>query len=117
MYKITIEGTKELETKLKKMANYFGNKEMLEHLADKCERTLYKITNENLSTVEDLEVSEYAKNHRKEIQGNKIILSNSTMADLSNVSPKTLANYPNGFSIARAVEFGTGIFLLRKRPV
>ena len=31
------------------------------------------------------------------------------MADLSGLSPETLNNYPNGFSIAKAVEYGTGI--------
>lgn len=109
MYKITITGTKELKDKLKALGDSFGSNEMLNYLGDKFEETLYKKTYENLTTVEDLEVSEYAKNHQKTIQDKKIILSNSTMADLSDLSPETLRNYPNGFSIAKAVEFGTGI--------
>lgn len=109
MYKIKVTGTKELLNDLKAMSDSFGSKEMMDYLGDKCERTLYKITHENLTTVDDLEVSDYAKNHQKEILKNKIILSNNTMADLSGLSPETLANYPNGFSIARAVEYGTGI--------
>lgn len=109
MYKIKITGTKELSNKLKKMGDSFGSREMMKYLGDKCERTLYKTTHDNLTTVDDLEVSEYAKNHQKEIVGKKIILSNGTMADLSDLSPETLLNYPNGFSIAKAVEYGTGI--------
>lgn len=109
MYKIKIKGTKELNNTLKKLSDSFGSKEMMEFLGDECERTLYKITNENLTTVEDLEVSEYAKNHQKEIKNNTITLSNGTMADLSELSSETLANYPNGFSIAKAVEYGTGV--------
>lgn len=109
MYKVSIKGNKELSDMLKKLSDSFGSKEMMSYLGDKCERTLYKITHENLTTVDDIEVSEYARNHQKEIQGNKITLSNGTMADLSNLSPETLANYPNGFSIAKAVEYGTSI--------
>ena len=109
MYTIKITGTKKLSQKLEDLSDTFGSKEMMNYLGDKCERTLYKITNENLSTVEDLETSEYAKNHKKEVKGNRILLSNNTMADLSDLSPETLANYPNGFSIAKAVEYGTGI--------
>ena len=109
MYKVQIKGTKELSEKLKKLGDSFGSKEMMDYLGDKCERSLYKTTYENLSTVEDLETSEYAKNHRKKIEKKTITLSNRTMADLSDLSPETLANYPNGFSIAKAVEYGTGI--------
>lgn len=108
MYRVKITGTKELSNVLKKLGDSFGSKEMMEYLGDKCERTLYKTTHDNLTTVEDLETSEYAKNHKKEIEKNKIILSNDTMADLSNLSSETLANYPDGFSIAKAVEYGTG---------
>ena len=109
MYKVQITGTKELSNTLKKLSDSFGSKEMMEFLGDKCERTLYKITYDNLTTVEDLEVSEYSKNHQKEIKNNTITLSNGTMADLSELSSETLKNYPNGFSIAKAVEYGTGI--------
>lgn len=109
MYKIKITGTKEISKKLNKLADSFGSKEMMNYLGDKCERSLYKITHDNLSTVDDLETSEYAQNHVKKIEDNKIILSNNTMADLSELSPETLSNYPDGFSIAKAVEYGTGI--------
>lgn len=109
MYRVKITGTKELSETLKKLSDSFGSKDMMKYLGDECERTLYKTTHDNLTTVDDLEVSEYAKNHQKEIIGNKIILSNSTMADLSGLSPETLKNYPNGFSIAKAVEYGTGV--------
>ena len=109
MYKIKIRGTKGLSKTLQKLSDSFGSKEMMEFLGDKCERTLYKTTHENLSTVNDLEVSDYAKNHQKDVKGNKITLSNGTMADLTGLNPETLANYPNGFSIAKAVEYGTGI--------
>jgi hypothetical protein len=109
MYKYKITGKKEWDEKLEKLGDAFGSKEMMDYLGDKCERVLYKITNENLSTIEDLETSEYARNHKKEVVGNKIILSNDTMADLSELSPETLKNYPNGFSISHAVEYGTGV--------
>ena len=109
MVKITIKGTKELSNTLKRLGDSFGSEEMMSYLGDKAERVLYKTTYENLSTVEDLETSEYAKNHQKQVMKNKVILSNDTMADLSGLSPETLKNYPNGFSIAKAVEYGTGI--------
>lgn len=109
MYKIKITGTKELNQKLKKLSDSFGSKEMMTYFGDKCERILYKTTHDNLTTVEDLEVSEYARNHQKQVTNNKVILSNNTMADLSGLNPETLANYPNGFSIAKAVEYGTGV--------
>lgn len=109
MINIEIKGSKELSNELKKLGDSLGSLEMMEFLGDKCERALYQTTHENLTSVNDLEVSEYSKNHKKQVSKNEIILSNDTKADLSDLSAETLANYPNGFSIAKAVEFGTGV--------
>lgn len=109
MYKVTVTGLKEVVDSFKNLRDCLNSEEMMNYVGDKCERTLYKVTNDNLTSVDDLEVSEYARNHQKQIEGNRIILSNNTMADLSNLSLETQANYPNGFSIAQAIEYGTGI--------
>lgn len=109
MYEIEYSaGFKRLHKDLAKISNV-SNKDLMEFLGDKFMRSLYKNTNESLSTIDDLEISEYAKNHQIKIGKHYITLYNNTKADLSELSPEVAKNYPDGFSIAKAVEYGTGI--------
>lgn len=88
--------------------------EFMEFLADKCIMELSRISNEKLGGIREddvtySEVDKYRSNHEVEIGTDFVRISNDTMADLSHVSEKTLANYPDGLSIAKIIEFGTGI--------
>lgn len=100
---------------LEKLKDAITSKDFMNFIADKCMLEINRISNERLDGIRDddvfaEDVARYRANHKVEIQDDIIIISNATMADLSHVSAETLANYPNGFSIAKAIEFGTGIW-------
>ena len=57
MYEIEVTGINKIQKDLDKLANSL-DKDFMQFLGDKFERTLYKTTYENLSTIEDLETSE-----------------------------------------------------------
>ena len=57
---------------------------------------------------EDYE-TDYRENNNYETTKDQVRIYNDSMVDLSNLSPETLANYPQGLSLAKLIEFGTGI--------
>lgn len=63
-----------------------------------------KITNDEYK-------EEYRNNHKIREEINGFVLYNDTTIPLSDleISEKTALNYPNGFSVALAFEYGTGI--------
>lgn len=110
-----IDQFKSFEKDLKELAKKIKSKDFMNFVADKCMLQLTKISNEKLGgfAEDDMaqnDVNNYRSNHKVEVQDDIIIIRNDTMADLSHVSQRTLENYPEGFSIAKAIEFGTGIY-------
>lgn len=108
MYQIEINGIDELLETLDDLKKMMKNYEFLEYIAQKSKETLDRITAQNIS-FQNKENQGYANNHEVEVYQDEIILFNNTKADLSHLSESTRANYPDGFSIAKAVEYGTGI--------
>lgn len=88
-----------------------NNEDFMNFLKEKFMRTLNDVIDVNLKngTTNDEFIEEYKKNNKIEDTSNGFVLYNHTMADISELSPKTQANYPNGFSIALAFEYGVGI--------
>lgn len=88
--------------------------EFMDFLAEKCIMELSRISNERLGGIREddvtySEVDKYRSNHQVEVGTDFVRISNDTMADLSHLSENTLRNYPDGISIAKIIEFGTGI--------
>jgi len=109
-----IDSITKFEKVLMKMTSAIKGEEFMQFVAGKCMIELNRISNERLNgfTDKDMfssEVDKYRTNHKVDIKPKEITIYNDTMADLSHVSDRTLANYPEGFSIAKAIEFGTGI--------
>ena len=110
-----LDGFEEFSKDLDELVDALDSKEFMKFLADKCMAEVKRITSEKLRT-EDYS-TDYRSNHRRRVTDKKITISNSTMVDLSHLSPETLARYPNGLSLAKIIEFGTGIPRNRQRWV
>lgn len=116
-YKLNVfdlEGYNKVIADFSRIAKVVGNKEFMNFVAERCMLELNRISNEKLGGIKEddvtySEVDKYRSNHKIDIGDDYVIISNSTMADLSHLSEKTLANYPDGLSIAKVIEFGTGI--------
>ena len=108
MYQIKINGIDECLETLSSVKKIMKNYEFMEYIAKKSKETLDRITSQNSSGHKE-DTGKYAQNHEVEVYQEEIILFNNTKADLSHLSESTRANYPDGFSIAKAVEYGTGI--------
>lgn len=108
MYEIEIEGIDECLATLESLEKMIRNYEFMEYIAQKSKETLDRITAQNISGYKE-DTGSYASNHQIEVNQDEIVLFNNTKADLSHLSEKTRVNYPDGFSIAKAVEYGTGI--------
>ena len=92
---------------LNKLIEVLDSKEFVKFIADKCMEEVKRITNEKLRT--ENYSTDYRSNHRRRVTDKKITISNNSMVDLSNLSSETLARYADGLSLAKIIEFGTGI--------
>lgn len=95
----------------------FANSEFKRFIAKKCLEELADICNYTLVTFDehsvfDAKVQEYEENHKYRIGSDYILIYNNTMLaqdEMWWVSPTTRENYPHGISIAKIIEYGTGI--------
>ena len=102
-----VEQIKKAQNELSQIKDILNSEEFMIFLADKCMVELNNIIDTNLKTEEY--TTDYRSNNNYETSKDQIRIFNDSMVDLSNVSPKTLINYPEGLSLAKLIEFGTGI--------
>ena len=109
-YHLSLDDMKKFKKQMLKIKEALNSQEFIYYLANKCYELLNKVTSEKLNTDElDMYIHTYRNNHQKKVIDNDIYLWNETMVDLSSLSEETLENYPNGLSLAKIVEYGTGI--------
>lgn len=114
MYEINLsdKGFKELKKNIKKVQSTFLDDKFIYYLANKSFQLLNQITQQNLN-LDELNQYEhfYRNNHQMKVLKDEIDIWNDTMVDLDslNLSDKTRANYSSGLSLAKIVEYGTGI--------
>lgn len=102
-----LEQIQGIEKKLSKLDEALQSEDFMVFLADKCMVELNKIIDKELRT-EGYE-TEYRDNNNYETKQGQVRIYNDSMVDLSNLSPETLLRYPEGLSLAKIIEFGTGI--------
>lgn len=102
-----VESIKKVENELSKLQHTLKSESFMIFIADKCMVELNNIIDQNLNT--DEYTTEYRSNNNYETTKDQVRIFNDSMVDLSNVKPETLINYPNGLSLAKLIEFGTGI--------
>lgn len=98
---------KMLENLFSKLTDTLYSEEFMIYLAEKCMKELNSIIDAKLSTEEY--TTEYRDNNNYETSKDKIRIYNDSMVDLSELSSETAQYYPQGLSLAKLVEFGTGI--------
>lgn len=109
-YNLSEKDIKALSNKIKELKKVLSGNEFVYYLSQKCYETLIKVTTDKLNSDDDgMYFHSYRNSHQVQVDENDIYLWNETMVDLSFVSEETRANYPNGLSLAKIVEYGTGI--------
>ena len=80
-------------------------------IKNKCLETVRKISDMRLTggTTNDELIEEYKSRHKIRDFVDGFVLYNDTILPSSMISTKHLEDYPNGFSIALAFEYGVGI--------
>ncbi len=80
-------------------------------IQDKCLETVRRITDQRLTggTTNDDLIGEYKARHKIRKESNGFVLYNDTILPSSMISTQHLQDYPNGFSVALAFEYGVGI--------
>ena len=96
-----------LEKDLNKLSKELDSEEFMNFISKKSMNELEKVIKNKLST-EDYS-SNYRSSNHSEVKKEQVRIYNDSMVNLDHLSPKTLANYPNGLSLALLAEFGTGI--------
>ena len=108
---------KHLTDYLDLLGQLFRTKDFKTFIANKCLKELDDICSYTLVTFDehsvfDEKVGEYEKSHGKTIGSNYVMIYNDTKLaqdEMWWVSPKTRENYPHGISIAKIIEYGTGV--------
>ena len=113
MKDITVELSKEsINTVAKYILNMqtaLKSKEFMEFIAEKAKETLLQVQSEKLIT-EDRGVDlEYRRSHKYYVNEDEIVLFNHANIPQSIMGDDYKEFYPNGFDLAKAVEYGTGI--------
>ena len=109
-YEINIFDIKQLEGLEKKfegLEKILESEDFMVFLAEKCMKELNQIIDKELRT-EEYE-TEYRENNNYETTKDQIRIFNDSMVDLSNLKEETKARYSDGLSLAKIIEFGTGI--------
>lgn len=112
-YEINIFDVKSIErfeNDLNQLQDALKSKEFMQFLADKCMEELNSIIAKTSSESEyNPQMSEYRDSNKVEIGNDYVRIYNDSMVDLSHVSSRTLEHYTDGLSLAKLIEFGTGI--------
>ena len=114
--KTDIQGLKELQDHIElvnKMLLMKSDSDFQDFIKNKVLEVANKVTEERLigGTTDDEYIAEYKSRHKIRDEEDGFVLYNDTIIPPSMlpVSEKTAENYPDGFSIALAFEYGVGI--------
>lgn len=116
---IRVIGLESVVENLEEIQELFGSNKFKEFIAEKCLDEVKTITNQKIGSLDlykdgigALEKDKYVESHHKEVTGKSITIYNDAMLEqdeMTWVSEKTRKRYPNGISIAKIIEWGTGI--------
>lgn len=102
-----LDQLKDFENVCSNIKELLNTEEFMIFIAEKAMVELNTIIDKELR-IEEYE-TDYRDNNNYETTIDQIRIYNDSMVDLSEVSEKTLLNYPEGLSLAKIIEFGTGI--------
>ena len=102
-----LDGLDKFSKDLEELIKLLDNKEFLEFISKKCLDEVRRITDQRLRT--ENYSTDYRAKHKRKISGKRITIRNDSQVDLSHLSEETRARYAGGLSLAKIIEFGTGI--------
>lgn len=98
---------------VKGLQSMITDKSLQQFIKEKCLETVKQVTEERLvgGTTDDEYIEEYKSNHKLADTINGFVLYNNTTipTEMLPISEQNANNYPNGFNIALAFEYGIGI--------
>ena len=107
---ITLDDIQKYAQYLQKINEALKTQEFKDYLKKKSREVLDKITEQNLNAdVEQKYEHTYRNNHKVEVDEEYITISNYTDISVDNINSELAKNYPNGFDLSKAVEYGTGL--------
>ena len=110
MQKNKISNLKDFSKYLDKVIIALQSQDFFDYLAKKSRQVVDEVSMENLNSDEEEQYSHiYRTNHEVKVDLEKIVIFNETIIPQSQINPSIAENYPNGFDLAKAVEYGTGI--------
>ena len=108
-YKVNLENYSEVAKVIQEINDSLQSEEFKHFLLEKCKQELDAIIRQKLVDVESDIMQIYPDGNSTKIGSDYIELFNNSMVDLSNLGEKALQNYTSGLSMAKLVEFGTGV--------
>lgn len=110
---VDVKGLEDLKKQIEFIEKLFSmktDKKFQDYIQKKCLQTVQNITNQRLigGTTDDDMIDEYKINHKIRPTDDGFILYNDTVLPSYMLSANP-EDYPNGFSIALAFEYGVGI--------
>lgn len=98
---------------VKGLQSMVSDKKLQTFIKQKCLEAVRQVTEERLvgGTTDDEYIEEYKNNHQIADTANGFVLYNNTTipTEMLPISEQRAGNYPNGFNIALAFEYGIGI--------
>lgn len=107
-----LDSVKQFENTIKDLKERLKSPDLMKFLAKKCLDELDIIMAQKLRT-EDY-TTNYRESNKYEINGDELTIYNDSKVDLSELSEEALSRYPEGLSLSKLIEFGTGIPRYRK---
>lgn len=106
-----LEGLRKYIDRVNGLAKMQSDVKFQKFIKNKCLETVRKISDMRLTggTTNDELIEEYKSRHKIRDFVDGFVLYNDTVLPSSMISTKHLEDYPNGFSIALAFEYGVGI--------
>lgn len=106
-----LEGLKQHLNYVQSLSNMQKDRSFQKYIQAKCLSVVKQVTEQKLTgrTTNDEWIEEYKSNHKIREFNDGFVLYNDTTIPTSMLSTKHLENYPDGFSIALAFEYGIGI--------
>jgi hypothetical protein len=114
----------DIEKELKRYEKWkraLSSQDFFDYIKEKCKKILDELTMTSLNSGNDIsnEYSHiYRNSHKIEVDEDKIVISNDALVSLSQILAENYTenskiqlaqNYADGFDLAKAVEYGTGV--------
>lgn len=101
---------KELKNYISKVKSALKSQDFFDYIAKKSKEVLDEVTAQSLNSDDEQQYSHvYRLNHEVKVDFNEIVLSNQVIIPSGSLNPAIANNYPDGFDLSKAIEYGTGI--------